>query len=205
MELKPPNLMMHTLNDAGKHLEETDPRPEFLAMEKYCRGLGFDFGPGTNRLSPTVLCSDWYPHKCVDLVWNCVHEGGRYKFPFSDNVFDFVFASHVIEDFAPEEIQFVFDEMLRMIKPEGYFIVLIPDMEGGRYPDWDERFTSEDEEVIKGERQIGDTKGNPAHRITAGMTMMNKLVAESKYTLEVVQSDTIPHTTMTLDFVIKKK
>lgn len=196
--------MKHIINDAGKHLEETDPRPEFLAMEPFCRGLGLDFGPGTNRFSPTVLCSDWFPHKGVDFVWNCVHEGGRYKFPFSDNTFDFVFASHVIEDFAPDEIQFVFDEMMRMIKPNGYFVVLIPDMEGGRYPDWDEKFTADDVEVIKGERVIGDLKGNPAHRITAGKTMMNRLVANSEYKMNVVQVDTIPHDTMTLDFVIQK-
>ena len=29
--------MNHVINDAGRHLEETDPRPEFLLMEKYIR------------------------------------------------------------------------------------------------------------------------------------------------------------------------
>lgn len=196
--------MQHTINNAGKHIEETDLRPEFLLMEPFCRGLGLDYGPGTNRLSPTVLCTDWYPHKGVDLVWNVVHNGGQHPLPFTDNTFDFIFASHVIEDFAPEEIQFVFDEMMRMIKVGGYFIVLIPDMEGGRYPDWDERFTAESPEVIRGERQIGQLCGNPAHKQTAGITMMRSLVANSIYKMEVVQSDTINHSTMTLDFVLKK-
>lgn len=197
--------MKHTINDAGRHLEETDLRPEFLAMEKFCRGLGLDVGCGTNRLSPTVMTTDWFPHADADLIWNCVHEGGRYIYPFRDNRFDFIFASHVLEDFAPDEIQWVMDEWLRMIKPNGYLVILVPDIEGGRYPGIDEVFTDQDEEVKTGGRKAGELKGNPAHRVNMGITYMNKLVAESAHTLEVVQFDTIPHNTMTLDFVIKKK
>lgn len=199
------SLGSHQINDAGKHLEETDPRPEFLAMEKYIRGLGIDIGCGTNRLSPTVMTTDWYPHIDTDLIWNCVHEGGRFPYPFRENRFDFIFASHVLEDFAPDEIQWVFDEWLRMIKPEGCLIILVPDIEGGRYPGIDEKFTAESPEVIKGERQAGELCGNPSHRVTMGITYMSKLVENSVHKLEVVQFDTIPHTTMTLDFVIKKK
>jgi len=198
------NLMQHQINDAGRHIEETDKRPEFLAMEPFCRGLGFDIGVGTNRLSPTVLSTDWYPHADVDLIWNCVHEGGRYPYPFRDNRFDFIFASHVLEDFAPDEIQFVFDEWLRMVKVGGYLIILVPDIEGGRYPGIDEVFTAESPEVISGERRIGELCGNPSHRVTMGITYMNMLVNNSGHKLEVVQVDTIPHDTMTLDYVIKK-
>ncbi len=187
------------------HLKDNDPRPEFLAMDKYCRGLGFDIGCGSNRLSPTVLTTDWYPHDEADLIWNCVHEGGRYPFPFRENRFDFIFASHVLEDFAPDEIQWVFDEWLRMIKLNGYLVILVPDIEGGRYAGINEVFTEESPEVISGERKIGELVGNPSHRVTMGVTYMNKLVEESVHQLEVVQVDTIPHDTMTLDFIIKKK
>lgn len=196
--------MQHQINDAGKHLEENDPRPEFLAMSKYIVGLGLDIGCGTNRLSPTVMTTDWYPHVDTDLIWNCVHEDGRYPYPFRDNRFDFIFASHVLEDFAPDEIQFVFDEWLRMVKVGGYLIILVPDIEGGRYPGIDEVFTAESPEVISGERQIGELCGNPSHRVTMGVTYMNMLVNNSGHKLEVVQVDTIPHDTMTLDYVIKK-
>ena len=47
----------------------------------------------------------------------CGSRNGRYPLPFSDNTFDFIFASHVLEDFELDQIQFVFDELLRMIKP----------------------------------------------------------------------------------------
>lgn len=187
------------------HLQPNDPRTDFVAVEKFCKGLGLDIGPGTNKFSPTVLCTDWYQHEGVDLIWNMVHEGGRHPYPFRDNVFDFVFASHVIEDFAPDEIQWVFDELLRMVKPNGHLVILVPDMENLRYPDWDEVFTSEDEEVKTGKRQSGELKGNPSHRLTMGMKCMNGLVSNSKYKVEVVQADTFPHNQMTLDFIIQKK
>ena len=194
----------HQINAPHKYLPDDEPRTEFLAMEPYCRGLGMDIGCGTNRLSETILTTDWYPHTDTDLIWNCVHDGGRYPYPFRDERFDFIFASHILEDFAPDEIQWVFDEWLRMIKIGGYLVILVPDMQNKRYPDWDEVFTDEDEEVKSGKRQVGETKGNPSHRVTMGMTLMDKLTHESKYNLQVVQADTLPHNQMTLDYVIKR-
>lgn len=187
-----------------KHLQEDDTRIDFVSVEKYCRGLGLDIGPGTNRLAPTVLSIDWYPHFDTDLIWNCWHEDKWNPYPFRDERFDFVFASHVLEDFPPHQIQQVFDEWLRLIKPGGYLVILVPDMEGGRYPDWDERFTEEDEEVKSGKRQVGETKGNPSHLITMGITLLNKMAAQHA-DIEVVQADTFPHNQMTLDYIIRKK
>ena len=168
--------MNHKINTPSRHIEESDERKEFLLMGKYLNGLGFDYGCGTNRLSPTVLCSDWFPHEGVDLVWNVVHENGRYPFPFSDNTFDFVFASHVLEDFEIDQIQFVFDELLRIVKPNGYLVTIGPDMQNGRYPKWDAKFTADSPEVIKGERKIGELIGNPSHRFDWGSDFCNKLV-----------------------------
>ena len=196
--------MKHTINDAGKHLEETDKRPEFLLMEPYLRGLGMDCGCGSNRLSPTVLSTDWFPQKGVDLIWNCVYNNQRIPYPFSDETFDFVFASHVLEDFELDQIQWMFDELLRIIKPGGYLVTIGPDMQNNRYPQWDEKFTEESPEVIKGERQVGDTVGNPSHRFNWGLDYCHKLMNESKYKMEVACEDTIPHSTMSIDFVVRK-
>jgi predicted SAM-dependent methyltransferase len=188
-----------------KHLKVGDTRTDFAAVEQYCRGLGFDIGCGTNRLAPTVLTTDWYSHTDTDMIWNCVAGAGKWEYPFREDRFDFVFASHVLEDFAPDEIQWVFDEWLRIIKKGGYLVILVPDMEGGRYPDWDEKFTDDDEEVKSGKRQSGELKGNPSHRVTMGKTLMTKLISESKYSLLTVQADTLSHHQMTLDFVIQKQ
>lgn len=200
----------HEVNVPKKQFIDEDPRPEFQAMAHFIKGLGMDIGCGTNRLSSSILTTDWYPHTDTDLIWNCAPDPEPNKpryfvpYPFREDRFDFIFASHVLEDFHPDIIQHVFDEWLRMIKPGGVLIILVPDMENGRYPDWDEVFTDEDEEVKTGKRKAGELKGNPSHRLTMGMKCMNNLVANSKYKLEVVQADTLPHNQMTLDYVIKK-
>lgn len=183
-----------------KHLKKDDTRFEFLAVEKWCKNLGLDWGCGSNRFAPTVLSVDSYPHKEADLVIDIQKE----PLPFKDNVFDFVFSSHAIEDIEPELSQSVFDELGRIIKKGGYIALLIPDIEGGRYPKFDEIFTSESPEVVRGERRIGDLVGNPAHKYNAGLTSLHDWVKNSKYNWEIVQENTLSHDQMTLDFVIKK-
>jgi len=201
-------IYQHQINDAGYHIEETEKRPEFLLMRLYIKGLGLEIGTGTNRLSPTVLGIDNYNHADADMVFDCAPEenGQQYyqPYPFKDERFDFVFSSHVLEDFKPIVLQIVFDEWLRLVKKGGYLILLVPDMEGKRYPDWDEVFTEEDEEVKSGKRKVNELKGNPSHHCTMGLTLLHKLQQESKYKSEIVCEDTVPHTTMTLDFVLRK-
>lgn len=193
------------------HLQPNDTRDQFVLVEPFCRGLGYDCGCGTNRFSPTVLTTDWYKHSDTDLIWNCLPEPPKgeqqyfFPYPFEDNRFDFVFASHVLEDFKPEHIQLMFDELLRMIKPGGYYVILGPDMNGVRYPKWDDKFTADSPEVIRGERQIGDTCGNPSHLIDWNLELCHKLRNESKYPTEIIQEDTFTHERMTLDFIIQKK
>lgn len=202
------NLMEHYINNAGNHIEEKDPRPEFVMMKPYLKGLGLEIGTGTNRLSPTVFGIDNYNHADADMVWDCAPEINgvlHYNpYPFKNDRFDFVFSSHVLEDFDPLVIQTVFDEWLRLVKKGGYLILLVPDMFGKRYPDWDEVFLETDEEVISGKRKVNELKGNPSHRCTMGLPLLHKLQQESKYKSDIVCEDTIPHNTMTLDFVIKK-
>jgi predicted SAM-dependent methyltransferase len=192
------------------HLQPNDTRDQFLLVEKYCKNLGLDIGCGTNRFSPTVLTIDWYDHVDTDMIWNCAPEPKEgeqqyvYPYPFRENRFDFVFASHILEDFLPSVIQWVFDEWLRLIKVGGYLVILVPDMENHRYPDWDEKFTEDDEEVKRGERKVNELKGNPSHRICMGLTLLHKLKNESQYKTEIVQEDTFTHDRMTLDFILKK-
>lgn len=186
-----------------RHISDNDPRTDFLYVEKYCRGLGYDVGCGSNRFAPTVLTTDWYPHDDTDLVWNCVHEGGRHPYPFRDERFDFVFSSHVIEDFKPDEIQWVFDEFFRLVKKGGYLVLLVPDMGNKRYPDWDEVFTEEDEEVKSGKRRAGELRGNPSHCLTMSYELLESLTHKHS-NIKIVQADTIPHTSMSLDFVVQK-
>lgn len=185
----------------SKHLELTDHRSEFLKFEPYLRGLGIDFGSGSNRLSPTVISIDRHKEPGVDLVWDVLVLG---PLPFSDDTFDFIFSSHVLEDFHPQVLQNVFDELMRMIKPGGYFVILGPYMDGIRYPRWDEKFTAESPEVIRGERRIGETLGNPSHLFDWNENVCYDLIKNSRFKMELVQIDTLPKDQMTIDFVVKK-
>ncbi|MFX0084288.1 MAG: methyltransferase domain-containing protein [Candidatus Hodarchaeota archaeon] len=46
---------------------------------------------------------------------------------FKDAVMDYVFSSHCLEDFIPEEKHLVMKEWIRVIKQNGYFILYLPD------------------------------------------------------------------------------
>ena len=59
----------------SQHLELTDHRQEFLKMESYLRGLGLDYGSGSNRLSPSVISVDRHKEPGVDLVWDVLTLG----------------------------------------------------------------------------------------------------------------------------------
>lgn len=159
-------------------------REEFNRVIKYCKGLGVDVGCGTNRLDKSVLALDHYPHVAKpdemganDMVVNCA------KLPFRDGTMDYVFSSHCLEDFKPEQIKEVFLEWLRVIKKGGYLVLLLPDMQGGRYP------------------KVGDKESNPSHMVNVGVQYMEDLI--KGLNVEVVQKNTIDFS-FTFDFVIKK-
>ena len=182
------------------HISTSDPRTEFAAISHFCLGLGLDIGCGTNRLSPTVLSTDNYPHEDADLIWNSAEK----PFPFQNNTFDFVFASHVLEDFPPNIIQSVFNEWLRIVKPNGLLIILVPDMFNKRYPDFNETFPHDHPDVISGKRKQGELIGNPSHQITMGLPLLNQLQNNSTFKSVTIQADSLPHNQMTLDFIIRK-
>lgn len=51
----------------------------------------------------------------------------RNLFWFNNEVLDYVFSSHVLEDFGSEEKGLVLREWWRVIKPSGHLILLLPD------------------------------------------------------------------------------
>lgn len=187
-----------SINTQIKHLNDRV-QWEFRCIEKYLIGHGIDVGCGTNRLSNEVVSIDKQPdnryahadvvHDCHDLECNISFERKGEVFSFSDNEFDFIFSSHCLEDF--EDIPVVFKNWWKKLKPNGLMILLLPDMQGGRYP------TVEDYQ----QRKIG----NPAHRTNVGKDFMLKMLSDLAIKYEMIQMDTLPHDkTCTIDFVIKK-
>jgi predicted SAM-dependent methyltransferase len=95
-------------------------------LAPFCTGYGADIGPGGDPIVPSAVRIDLpqpYSHvgslpvqlggSATDLHW------------FRDGVLDYVYSSHVLEDFQDTEL--VLREWLRVIKPGGKLIVFCPD------------------------------------------------------------------------------
>ena len=168
---------------------------EFESILQFVKGQGIDVGCGTNRLSENVLAIDQQPDKRyskADIVHNChdlditgSFEFKGYVYNFKDESLDFIFSSHCLEDF--DDIPAVFQNWWRKIKPDGLMILLLPDMENGRYP------------------LVGALGGNPSHKTNVGKKYIVEMLDDLGVKYEVIQSDTLPHDkTCTIDIVLRK-
>lgn len=92
----------------------------------YCQGYGLDIGPGGDPITNHAIRVDLeLPYSSVgqhpvqlggdasELIW------------FRDKIFDFVFSSHVLEDFV--DTGRVLREWLRVIKGGGLLVLYCPD------------------------------------------------------------------------------
>ena len=177
---------------------------EFDYISRFITGYGIDVGCGTNRLSPDVLAIDAFDHRTADfhteeeklnsndIVHDCKDlnidpvEWHGHKYTFEDDSLDFIFSSHCLEDF--EDIPKVFQEWWEKLKPGGYMLLLLPDMETGRYP------------------KVGSPNGNPSHRTDVGKKYIVKMLDTLSIDYKMIQADTIPHDlSCSIDFVILKE
>ena len=86
-------------------------RPRLL---KWCRGLGVDLGCAKNKISENAIGID----RPFDVFA---------PLPFKDNIFDFVFSSHCLEDAESDKAPKILEEWLRILKPRGFLILYMPD------------------------------------------------------------------------------
>lgn len=147
-----------------------------------------DVGCGTSRIDDMIVSIDQqsdYRYAHAQLVWDC-----KDLEIFNDNKLDCIFSSHCLEDF--ENISEVFFNWWKKLKPDGLMLLLLPDMESGRYP------------------KVDDPRGNPSHRTNTGkefiVSMLEGLRKDAKLEYQILQIDTIPHNeSSSIDVVIQKK
>ncbi len=94
----------------------------------YCNGLGCDIGFGGDKIKKeNCLGVDFaQPYANtgkdqVDIACNVMEE----PIPVEDNFFDYVYSSHLIEDFV--DTNAALKEFTRILKPGGLLILVFPD------------------------------------------------------------------------------
>lgn len=96
-------------------------------LSKYCKGYGVDIGYGGDPIVKHAITIDM--HKPYTNLGNHpLNLGGdaRNLYWFKDGVLDFVYSSHLLEDFPKEETKSVIKEWLRVIKPGGKLVLYLP-------------------------------------------------------------------------------
>jgi SAM-dependent methyltransferase len=99
----------------------------------FCWGCGVDIGSQGSGVVPWAFNFDLPPDEFA--FYNSGNQprgpiqlrGDAHKLPFDSDSLAFVYSSHLLEDFLDWEP--VLREWVRVIKPGGYLIILVPDKE----------------------------------------------------------------------------
>ena len=138
-------------------------------LSPWCQGYGIDVGPGGDKILPQAIS--------VDLVepyafWGSdpVQLGGdaRNLYWFNDSVLDYVYSSHLLEDF--EDTVGVINELTRVLKLNGNLVLYLPD-----------------EQLFRKYCLAHDQPGNLSHKHAHfGPAYLQECMAKSNYSLELV-------------------
>ena len=96
------------------------------SLQKYCVGDGLDIGFGGDPIVETAICID-LPERYARYKEHPqhIHGDARDLKWFNDNSLDYVYSSHVLEDF--EDTETVLSEWLRILRPGGKLVLYLPD------------------------------------------------------------------------------
>lgn len=96
------------------------------SLAEYCTGDGIDIGYGGDPIVNHAICMD-LPSKYASYLDKPQHLHGSAEqlVWFKDNTLDFVYSSHVLEDFV--DTKSVLEEWLRVLKVGGKLILFLPD------------------------------------------------------------------------------
>jgi predicted SAM-dependent methyltransferase len=98
-------------------------------LKKYCTGNGIDLGYGGDPIVPTAITLDRNegPYTVFSNYPQNLFGDARNLYWFRDCVFDYVYSSHLLEDFAEEETPVILKEWLRVVKKGGFLVIYCPD------------------------------------------------------------------------------
>ena len=123
--------LFHRLQRIGKPVPVQPPSETSKCrarLARWCVGYGIDLGFGGDPLTPASIRMD-LPRPYADYLGDThpVQLGGdvadlRW---FRDGVLDYVYSSHVLEDFV--DVRSVLREWLRVLRPGGRLVIYCPD------------------------------------------------------------------------------
>jgi SAM-dependent methyltransferase len=103
-----------------------------------CTGNGLDIGSGGDPVVPSAIQVELPPEQYAIYRSGDVHgapiqwHGHCWNLPFKDGVLDYIYSSHLIEDFARDVWPALFREWARCLKYGGAMIILVPERERWR-------------------------------------------------------------------------
>lgn len=114
----------------------TDSRtPFFEVVNKYIdvNSIILDVGSGDGQFAKTIMRNDVYMldgnresvGKLKKEFMNCQY-GQADKLPYSDECFDMIHSSHVVEHLMPQQLYDFLKEADRCLKPNGYLVISAP-------------------------------------------------------------------------------
>lgn len=96
------------------------------SLTEFCKGDGLDIGFGGDPIIPNAICLDLpSPYAHYSNHPQHLHGDAQDLYWFRDECLDFVYSSHLLEDFEDTEI--VLKEWLRVLKPGGNLVLFLPD------------------------------------------------------------------------------
>jgi predicted SAM-dependent methyltransferase len=97
-------------------------------LADYCTGLGVDLGYGGSAIVRGALTFDkLQPYTKVGDDKQILKGDACDLGMFCDEALDYVYSSHLLEDFPPEQTVSIVREWMRVIKKGGVLVLLLPD------------------------------------------------------------------------------
>jgi SAM-dependent methyltransferase len=99
-------------------------------LKKFCAGYGIDIGFGGDPITLRAIRLD-LPSPYTSVGRSSVQLGGdcRNLSWFRDNTLDYVYSSHILEDFPETQTMSILREWTRVLRPGGRLILLLPDQQ----------------------------------------------------------------------------